>query len=57
MRLFIYFHKDFDGIVSAALLTAIFKKLGKYQEFVYKPVDLISKMIGSTCDWSSLQLF
>lgn len=39
MKLYIYFHGDFDGMVSAALITAIFKKLDKYQEFIYKPVD------------------
>lgn len=39
MKLFIYFHRDFDGMVSAALLTDIFKKLGKYKQFSYIPVD------------------
>lgn len=39
MRLTLYFHKDFDGIVSAALLTVIFNKLKMYHKYKYIPVD------------------
>lgn len=39
MKINIYFHKDFDGIVSAALITKIFSKFNKYDEYRYFPVD------------------
>lgn len=38
-KLHIYFHKDFDGIASAALLSNILEKLGRYSRFQYFPVD------------------
>jgi hypothetical protein len=51
VQLFIYFHNDFDGTVSAALLTEILKKLGKFRNFVYKPVDFNLKN-----NWLNLRL-
>jgi len=51
MRLHIYFHRDFDGIVSAALLATIFKKRGNFQQFIYKPVDFNIKN-----EWLSMKL-
>lgn len=39
VKLNIYFHRDFDGITSAALLTKIFTGLNMYDEFEYTPVD------------------
>lgn len=39
MTLHIYFHRDFDGVVSATILTVIMKKLKYFNEFKYYPVD------------------
>ncbi|WP_088105871.1 hypothetical protein [Halalkalibacter urbisdiaboli] len=38
-KLSIYFHKDFDGMVSAAILSSIFTKKYKDITFEYYPVD------------------
>ncbi|GAA0370905.1 hypothetical protein [Bacillus horti] len=35
----IYFHKDFDGLASAALLSKILEKSGTYLSYDYFPID------------------
>ncbi|WP_394903225.1 hypothetical protein ACQR2L_01540 [Clostridium butyricum] len=39
MILNIYFHKDFDGVVAASLFSELMKKLNKYTDFKFIPVD------------------
>lgn len=47
----IYFHEDFDGVVSASLFTIIMKKLGTHKNFNYISVDYEQKDL-----WGSLEL-
>ncbi|MHB8077244.1 hypothetical protein [Desulfosporosinus fructosivorans] len=42
-KLNIFFHRDFDGLVSAAILTKILTLNGKFSDFDYHPVDYDSK--------------